>query len=118
MRSVMSDSSFDHVDCSPPGFSFHGISQARRLEWVPFPSPGALPTPEINPTSPALAGRFFTTSVSREAQDWFFFFFFKSREYLLRPAIARWQRKPDNKMSTGGIIAVGHTGTAGVAFLS
>ena len=25
---------FDPLDCSPPGFSVHGISQARILEWV------------------------------------------------------------------------------------
>ena len=25
---------FDPVDCSPPGSSVHGISQARILEWV------------------------------------------------------------------------------------
>ena len=24
----------DHMDCSPPGFSIHGFSQARTLEWV------------------------------------------------------------------------------------
>ena len=24
----------DPMDCSPPGFSVHGISQARILEWV------------------------------------------------------------------------------------
>ena len=24
----------NHVDCSPPGFSVHGILQARILEWV------------------------------------------------------------------------------------
>ena len=28
---------------------------------LPFPFPGDLPDPEIEPTSPALAGRFFTT---------------------------------------------------------
>ena len=28
---------------------------------VPFPSPGDLPDPQIEPVSPALAGRFFTT---------------------------------------------------------
>ena len=28
---------------------------------MPFPSPEALPHPEIEPTSPALAGRLFTT---------------------------------------------------------
>ena len=26
--------SYDHMDCSPPGFSVHGIFQARMLEWV------------------------------------------------------------------------------------
>ena len=25
---------FDHMDCSLPGASIHGISQARILEWV------------------------------------------------------------------------------------
>ena len=29
------------MDCSPPGSSVHGISQARVLEWVAMPSPGA-----------------------------------------------------------------------------
>ena len=28
---------------------------------LPFPSPGHLPNPEIKPTSPTLAGGFFTT---------------------------------------------------------
>ena len=32
-RSVVSDSC-DPVDCSLPGFSLHGILQARILEWV------------------------------------------------------------------------------------
>ena len=27
----------DHMDCSPPGSSIHGILQARILEWVAFP---------------------------------------------------------------------------------
>ena len=41
------------------------LSMARILEWLPFPSPGTLPDPEIEPaslTSPALAGGFFTTN--------------------------------------------------------
>ena len=42
------------MDCSPPGSSVHGISQARILEWLPFPSPGDLPDPGIKLTSPAL----------------------------------------------------------------
>ena len=48
------------MDCSPPGSFVHGIFQARILEWVAFPSPEDLPDPEIEPTSPALAGEIFT----------------------------------------------------------
>ena len=44
----------DPMDCSPPGSSVHGILQVRILEWVGFPSPGALPNPGIEPRSPAL----------------------------------------------------------------
>ena len=36
VTSVMSDSVT--MDCSPPGFSVHGILQARMLEWVAMPS--------------------------------------------------------------------------------
>ena len=45
-----------------PGSSVLGISQAGILE-LPFPSPGDLPDPGMEPTSlmfPALAGGFFT----------------------------------------------------------
>ena len=52
-RQVVSDSC-DPMDCSPPGSSVHGISQARILEWLTFPSPGDLPDPRIKPGSPAL----------------------------------------------------------------
>ena len=44
----------DPMDYSLPGSSVHGIFQARILEWVPFPSPGDLPDPGIEPKSPAL----------------------------------------------------------------
>ena len=44
----------DPVGCSLPGSSVHGIFQAIVLEWRPFPSPGALPNPGIEPGSPAL----------------------------------------------------------------
>ena len=44
----------DPVDCSPPGSSIHGILQARIWSGLPFPSPGDLPEPEIEPRSPAL----------------------------------------------------------------
>ena len=40
------------MGCIPPGSSVHGISQARILGWLPFPSPGDLPDPGIEPESP------------------------------------------------------------------
>ena len=44
----------DSIDCSPPGSSIHGIFQARYWSGLPFPSPGDLPDPGIEPRSPAL----------------------------------------------------------------
>ena len=49
------------MDCSLPGFSAHGILQARILEWVSMAPPGDLPNSEIKPESPAAAGGLFTT---------------------------------------------------------
>ena len=53
------------MDCSLPGSSAHGILQVTILEWVAAP-PGDLPDPGrirfMSLMSPALAGRFFTTS--------------------------------------------------------
>ena len=51
----------DPMNYSLTGSSVHVISQARVLEWLPFPSPGDLPDPGIKPTSPALGSIFFTT---------------------------------------------------------
>ena len=45
----------DHMDCSPPGSSVHGILQVRMLEWVaPSFFPGDLSDPGIEPRCPAL----------------------------------------------------------------
>ena len=38
-----------------------GLSRQEYWSGLPFPSPGKLPNPGIEPTSPALAGEFFTT---------------------------------------------------------
>ena len=60
----------DSMVCSPPGFTVHGILQARILEWVAMPSSrGSSWTrggTRIS-TSPALADLFFTTSATWEA---------------------------------------------------
>ena len=42
------------IDCSPPGFSVHGILQARILEWVAMLSSRGSSLPQIEPWSPAL----------------------------------------------------------------
>ena len=55
---------WDPMDCSPPGSSVRGISQARILEWGAISYSRDLPDPGIKPASlvpPVLAGRFFTT---------------------------------------------------------
>ena len=60
------------MDCSLPGSSVHGIFQARILEEVAISSPGDRPNPgvkPVSPASPALAGGFFTTSATWEAEE-------------------------------------------------
>ena len=64
----------DPVDCSPPGSSFRGILQAGIRSGLSYSLPGYLPNAGIKPTSlmsPALAGRFFTTSATwEEKKPW------------------------------------------------
>ena len=50
------------IDCSPPGSSVHGISQARILESVAISFSRGSSQP--NAVSPALVGRFFTAELS------------------------------------------------------
>ena len=60
----------DRMDCSLPGSSVYGISQARIVEWVAISSSRDLPDPGIEPLllmSPAMTGRFFTTDAIWEA---------------------------------------------------
>ena len=54
--SVVSDSFV-----TPWTVAIQGISQAKKLERSPFPSPADLPDLGIKHISPALAGRFLTT---------------------------------------------------------
>ena len=55
----------DHLDYSPPGSSVHEVFQARRLEWVAISFSRGSSRPRDRTwglSSPALAGRFFTTN--------------------------------------------------------
>ena len=68
-------SHFSHcisMDFSLPGSSVHEILQEEYLSGLPFPPPGYLPDPGIEPVSLisptlSLSGRFFTTSITWEA---------------------------------------------------
>ena len=74
----------DHTDCSQPGFSVLGFSRQEYWSGLPFPSPGNLPDPGIEPESlksAALAGRFFTTAATREALSCLTGFRYLSRRY-------------------------------------
>ena len=44
----------DPMDCSSPVSSVHGILQQEYWNGLPFPSPGGLPDPGIEPRSPVL----------------------------------------------------------------
>ena len=44
-----------------------GFSRQEHWSALPFPSPGDLPSPGIEPASPALAGRFLTTRATWDA---------------------------------------------------
>ena len=56
------------MDCSPPGSSVHGIYQARIWVGLPFPSPGDLLNPGIEPRSPALQADALTSAPPRSLQ--------------------------------------------------
>ena len=62
----------DPMDCSLPGSSVMGFPKQKYWSGLLFLSPGDLPDPGIKPgslTSPALAGKFFTTGTTWEAQS-------------------------------------------------
>ena len=67
----------DPMDYSLPSSSVREILQARILEGLPFPSPGNLSDPGIEPTSPispVLAGGFITTEPPGGPQPILIFF--------------------------------------------
>ena len=53
------------MDSGPPGFSVHGIFQAKYWSGLPFLSLGDLPDPGIKPRSPALQADFLPSELQR-----------------------------------------------------
>ena len=48
-----------------------GFPKQEYWSGLPFPSPGDLPDPGIEPRSPAWAGGFFTTEPPGKPQEWY-----------------------------------------------
>ena len=56
--------------CDPMGYTVHGILQARILEWVAFPFSKGSSQPRDWTQVSCIAGRFFTSWATREAQEY------------------------------------------------
>ena len=90
-------------NCSPPGSSVHGILQATILEWLPLPTPGALPNPGVKPVSlasPILASGFITIAptgkpfpfpTSTERTEFHHQFLERNSELLKSPSLCRFE---------------------------
>ena len=71
LRALSCFSCVQLYDCSLVGYSPWGFSTQEHWSGLPCPPPGDLPDSGIEPESlrsPALTGRFFTTSTTWEAQ--------------------------------------------------
>ena len=77
----------DPMDCSPPGFSVHGILQARILEWGAMPSSRGSSQPRDWTHVSHVAGGFFTIWATREAQEYWSGYSNPSPEDLPDPGI-------------------------------
>ena len=56
--------------CEPMDYTVHGILQARILEWVALPFSRGSPQPRDRTQVSRIAGRFFTSWATREAQEY------------------------------------------------
>ena len=73
--------------CDPMDSTFHGILQAGILEWVAFPFSRVSSQPRDRTQVSCIAGGFFTSWATREAQELFClpFFFFSSKMKICCP---------------------------------
>ena len=71
------------VNCQAP--LFMGCSRQEYWSGLPFPSPGDLPNPGIEPVFTALQLDSLPTESSREAHNYINWLQFKVHDYLLRP---------------------------------
>ena len=74
----------DLMDCSPPGFSVHGILQARILEWVAIYFSKGSSRPKDWTWTSCIAGRFFTIWATRETLNFYILTFYIKLIYILK----------------------------------
>ena len=60
----------DPMNCSPPGFSVHGISQANILEWIAISFSRGCSPPRNQTLFSCIAGRFFTREAACNSPVW------------------------------------------------
>ena len=98
----------DPTDYSPPNSSVQGILQASILEWLPCPPPGDLPDPGMESkslTSPALAGRIFTTKC-HQGSPFCFLLCMRARSLQLCPTLCNLVDCSSPGSSVHGILQV------------
>ena len=94
LRSRLCSSHFACVQCSVTSNSFltpwtvahqaplsMGFPRKEYWSGLPFPSPGDIPDPEIEPTSTALVGRFFTTEPIGKSSPFYIFIYSFQQPY-------------------------------------
>ena len=81
----------DPMNCSPLGYSVHGISQARILEWVPIPFSRGSSWPRDWTRGSSIAGGFFTIWAIREAKRFIISKWLAWSCRLRSPEICSWQ---------------------------
>ena len=59
----------DPTTCSPPGFSVHGILQARILEWIVIPFSRGSSQPKDRTLVSCITGRFFTVRATGKSSS-------------------------------------------------
>ena len=73
--------------CDPMDYTVHGILHARILEWVVFPFSRGSSQPRDQTQVSSIAGRFFTSWATREAQEYWSGYPIPSSEDLPDPGI-------------------------------
>ena len=76
---------WDPMDCSPPGFSVHGILQARILEWVAIPFSRGSSWPRDWTRVSQIAGRFFPVYLTTKCKRHFLEIWKLTFHYVNKP---------------------------------